>query len=320
MKVVFFGTPRFAVPSLERLLTGPHTVAGVVTQPDRPRGRGHLPADGPVKRVALRHQLPILQPERLKDEAFLAAFRALDADIGVVAAYGKILPEALLAIPPRGLLNVHASLLPLYRGAAPVHRAVMAGDTQTGVSIMRIVHELDAGPVLAARVTPIGSTETSESVEARLADAGANLLVEVLADVESGRARETPQDDRLATYAPRLSKGEGLIDWTAPAEAVHNKVRGLHPWPHAFTYLDGSRFLLLETAVGTPDDTAREQSGAVARPGEIVEVGRDALRVAAGEGTRLLVLRLQPEGRRAMGIRDFLAGHALAPGMAFGPG
>ena len=320
MKVVFFGTPRFAVPSLERLLTGPHTVVGAVTQPDRPRGRGYVPADGPVKRVALRYQLPILQPDRLRDEAFLAAVRALGADIGVVAAYGKILPEALLAIPPRGLLNVHASLLPLYRGAAPVHRAVMAGDTQTGVSIMRIVRELDAGPVLAARSTPIGSTETSESVEARLADAGADLLVEVLADVESGRARETPQDDRLATYAPRLSKGEGLIDWTAPAEAVHNKVRGLHPWPHAFTYLDGSRFLLLETAVGTPDDTAREQSGTVARPGEIVEVGRDALRVAAGKGTRLLVLRLQPEGRRAMGIRDFLAGHALAPGMAFGPG
>ena len=320
LRIVFFGTPEFAVPTLREIRAAGHDVVAVVTQPDRPRGRGQRPSPEAVKVFAEEHGLRVLQPDRLRDEAFLAAFRALDADIGVVAAYGKILPEALLAIPPRGLLNVHASLLPLYRGAAPVHRAVMAGDTQTGVSIMRIVRELDAGPVLAARSTPIGSTETSESVEARLADAGANLLVEVLADVESGRARETPQDDRLATYAPRLSKGEGLIDWTAPAEAVHNKVRGLHPWPHAFTYLDGSRFLLLETAVGTPDDTAREQSGTVARPGEIVEVGRDALRVAAGEGTRLLVLRLQPEGRRAMGIRDFLAGHALAPGMAFGPG
>jgi methionyl-tRNA formyltransferase len=320
MKVVFFGTPRFAVPSLERLLLSPHVVVAVVTQPDRPRGRGHLPSDGPVKRVARQHQLTVLQPERLKDAAFLAAFAALAADVGVVAAYGKILPDALLAIPPRGLLNVHASLLPRYRGAAPVQRAVAAGETQTGVSIMRIVRELDAGPVLAARAEPVGRNETSESVERRLAEVGAHLLIEVLADVESGRACETPQDGRLATYAPRLSKEEGLIDWNTPAVVIHNKIRGLHPWPYAFSYLAGRRYVLLESAVALPDDGPRETPVRAARPGEIVEVGRSALGVAAGAGTMLRVLRIQPEGRRAMEIRDFLAGHALVPGMAFGSG
>jgi methionyl-tRNA formyltransferase len=320
MKVVFFGTPRFAVPSLERLLLSTHMVVGVVTQPDRPLGRGHHPSDGPVKRVALRHQLRVLQPERLKDEGFLAALAAFGADVGVVAAYGKILPDALLAIPPRGLFNVHASLLPRYRGAAPVQRAVMAGETQTGVSIMRIVRELDAGPVLAARAEPIGRDETSESVERRLAEVGADLLIEVLTDVESGRACETPQDEHLATYAPRLSKEEGLIDWNTPAEAIHNRIRGLHPWPHAFSNLAGRRYVLLVSAVGLLADGAHETPVRGAHPGEIVEAGRGRLHVAAGAGTVLQVLRIQPEGRRVMDIRDFLAGHAVVPGMTFGSG
>jgi methionyl-tRNA formyltransferase len=320
MKVVFFGTPRFAVPSLERLLLSAHTVVGVVTQPDRPLGRGHHPSDGPVKRVALQHQLRVLQPERLKDEGFLAALAALGADVGVVAAYGKILPDALLATLPRGLFNVHASLLPRYRGAAPVQRAVMAGETQTGVSIMRIVRELDAGPVLAARAKPIGRDETSESVERHLAEVGADLLIEVLTDIESGHACETPQDEHLATYAPRLSKEEGLIDWNTPAGAIHNRIRGLHPWPHAFSYLAGRRYVLLESAVGLLDQGARGTPARAARPGEIVEAGRGTLHVAAGAGTVLRVLRIQPEGRRVMGIRDFLAGHAVVPGMTFGSG
>ena len=321
MKAVFFGTPAFAVPSLERLILSHHPVVGVVTQPDRPRGRDRRSGDGPVKLVALRSRIPVLQPDRLKDEGFLAALATLGADVGVVAAYGKLLPESLLAIPRQGFINVHASLLPKYRGAAPIQRAVVAGERETGVSIMRIVRELDAGPVLATRVTTIGNDETSEAVERRLADLGADLLVETLDDLESGRARETPQDGLGATYAPRLVKEEGLIDWTAAAEVIHNKVRGLHPWPHAYTYLDHTRYLVLESAVAPAgQETKPASAGEIPRPGEIVEAARGTLSVATGGGSRLYLLRLQPEGRRAMSAREFLAGHRVSPGMLFGPG
>jgi methionyl-tRNA formyltransferase len=318
MQVVFFGTPMFAVPSLERLLGSRHRVAGAVTQPDRAHGRGQRPGDGPVKRCAGRNGLPVLQPERLKDEAFIEAFGRLGADIGVVAAYGKILPEAVLAVPRMGLINVHASLLPRYRGAAPIQRAVLAGEAETGVSIMRIVRELDAGPVFATRTLDIGADETSESLERRLAQAGADLLLEVLDDIEAGRARETPQDHQRATYAPRLTKDEGLIDWDKPARAIHDKVRGLHPWPHAFTFLDRARYIVLDSAV-----LGDERAGELAprpdrRGGEILEASRDGLTVSAGTGGALRILRIQPEGRRPMAVREFLAGHTLSPGMRFG--
>jgi methionyl-tRNA formyltransferase len=185
---------------------------------------------------------------------------------------------------------------------------------------MRIVRELDAGPVLATRATTIGNDETSEAVERRLAGAGADLLLETLDDMESGRARETPQDDLGATYAPRLAKDEGLIDWTAAAEVIHNKVRGLHPWPHAYTYLDHTRYLVLESAVAPANDvTMPASSGGIRQPGEIVDAARGILSVATGGGGRLRLLRLQPEGRRAMNVREFLAGHRLSPGMVFGP-
>jgi methionyl-tRNA formyltransferase len=320
MKVAFFGTPAFAVPTLEALLGSSHAVAGVVTQPDRPRGRGQKPADGPVKALAQDHGLPILQPERLREEGFVAALSALGADLGVVAAYGKILPEPVLAIPPLGLINVHASLLPRYRGAAPVQRAVMAGESETGVTIMRVIRELDAGPVFKSRSLAIGADEASDSVERRLARAGADLLLEVLDDIAAGRAHETPQDHQQATYAPRLLKEEGLIDWNEPAASVHNKVRGLHPWPHAFTYLNHARYIVLESAVDAADAAGTAHAGSAPRSGEIVRAERDCLVVAAGHGTRLRLRRLQPEGRRPMTVREFLAGHPLSPGSVFGPG
>jgi len=320
MKVVFFGTPAFAVPTLERLVLGRHAVVGVITQPDRPRGRGQKPSDGPVKRLAIRHGIPVLQPERLKDEAFVAAFTALAADLGVVAAYGKILPGQVLAIPPLGLINVHASLLPRYRGAAPIQRAVVAGETETGVSIMRVVRELDAGPVFAAHSLAIGPDETSESLEHRLAAAGADLLLRVVGEIEQGHARETPQDERLATYAPRLTKDEGLICWDAPAPVIHNKIRGLHPWPHAYTYLEQARFIILESAVSGGQPASEGRVDRQPRPGEILEAGHASLKVAGGGGTWLSILRIQPEGRRPMAVREFLAGHPVSPGMLFGPG
>ena len=302
LRLVYFGTPEFAVPALEALLGSGHSVVGAVTQPDRPRGRGQRVSDSPVKHVALSRGIPVLQPDKLKDESFLAALRAWRPDAGVVAAYGKILPPAVLDAPPLGLLNVHASLLPRHRGAAPVHRAVIAGDRETGVSIMRVVQALDAGGVFATAVRPIGPDDTSAEVEHDLARLGASLLLEVLDQLASGSAVETPQDDGAATYAHRLRKEEGLIDWRAGAAAIHNQVRGLQPWPMAWTFIGGQRLIIIRTRIAP--ETA--DSGRV--PGSILQVSRDAFRVQTGAGL-LDVLTVQPEGRRAMAARDFAAGH-----------
>jgi methionyl-tRNA formyltransferase len=246
----------------------------------------------------------------LKDAAFLDGLAELGAELGVVAAYGRILTEAVLAVPPLGLLNVHASLLPRYRGAAPVHRAVMAGDAQTGVTIMRVVLALDAGPMLSARRRPVGPDETSEEVERDLAVIGAELLVATLDRVAAGQWRETPQDESAATYAPRLAREDGVIDWSRSALDIHDQIRGLYPWPHAFSYVDGRRVIFLRShPVGASED---------ARAGTVVEARGDRLRVATGSGS-LEILSLQPEGKRAMAPRDFLAGYPLAPGARFGP-
>jgi len=233
LRIVFFGTPAFAVPTLDALLQSRHPVVGVVTQPDRPRGRGQKVTHAPVKQRAIAGHLAVLQPDRLKDSAFLDGLAALRADLGIVAAYGRILNDAVLASPRLGLLNVHASVLPRYRGAAPVHRAVIAGETETGVTIMRVVKALDAGPMLAVTRRPIGPDETSEDVERDLALLGARLLVDTIDRLAQGRVDETPQDDAAATYAPRLTRADGVIDWTWPAERVHNVIRGLYQFYQA---------------------------------------------------------------------------------------
>ena len=312
LRVVFFGTPEFAVPTLEALIGSRHTVVGVVTQPDRPRGRGQRVTDSPVKRVACARALPVLQPDRLKDEAFLAGLRDWAADIGVVAAYGKILPAAVLDMPPMGLVNVHASLLPRHRGAAPVHRAVIAGDTETGVSIMRVVQALDAGGVFATAVRPVGPDDTSVDVERDLAQLGAGLLLDVLEALAAGQARATPQDDGAATYAHRLRKEEGAIDWRGDAAAIHNQVRGLQPWPLAWTSMGGRRLIVLRTRT-VPDASASNEPA-----GTVVAVTRDAVRVQTGAGLLDLVT-VQPEGRRAMSARDYAAGHIAGPGARLDP-
>ena len=314
LRLVFFGTPEFAVPTLRDVRAHGHDVAAVVTQPDRPRGRGQKPSPGPVKAFAERHGLRVLQPERLKDDAFLADVASLAPDLGIVAAYGKILPAALIAIPRLGLINVHASLLPRWRGASPIHRAVMAGDADTGVSIMRVVQALDAGGVFAIAYRAIGPDETSEEVEHDLAESGARLILPVIDALGTGAANETPQDDSLVTYAPRLTREDGLISWEAPACAIHNQVRGLYPWPHAFTSLDGARVIVLRTSVGShgiapPPD---------ARSGQVVAVDREAIVVAAGDGRPLALLQVQAEGRRAVNAREFAAGTRLQPGARFG--
>jgi methionyl-tRNA formyltransferase len=309
MRIVFFGTPEFAMPSLDALLSSRHQVVGVVTQPDRPRGRGHRTTEAPVKTRALEADIPVLQPERLKDGRFLDALAALGSDIGVVAAYGKILTDAVLAAPPLGMINVHASLLPKYRGAAPVHRAIIAGEEETGVTIMRVVKELDAGPMLAAATRQIGPDETSETLEHDLARLGATLLASVVDSLAESRIPETPQDHAAATYAPRLSKADGVIDWTAPARAIHNRIRGLHPWPHAFAFHRGARYILLRSVVVNGESST-------SAPGTVLEASGDRLVVAADPGA-IGIVELQAEGKRPMSVREFLPGHRVAQGDRF---
>jgi len=309
MVVVFFGTPQFAVPTLRRLLDSTHSVAGVITQPDRPRGRGQKITHAPVKALALERGIPVYQPDRLKPAEVADTLRGWGADLGVVAAYGRIIPEHLLTIPRLGMINVHASLLPKYRGAAPVHRAVINGDSQTGVTIMRVVKELDAGGMFATVTRPIGPDETSDVVESALADMGAELLVTVVEQLGSGNAREEPQDNTQATYASRLTKEEGLIDWTRSASDLHNRVRGLYPWPHAYTFFKGTRLIVLRSVVA-------DASASATSPGTILRATSEAIHVATGDG-ELAILEVQPEGRRAMRAHDFLLGHRLATGETF---
>jgi methionyl-tRNA formyltransferase len=309
-RIVFFGTPEFAIPTLDALLQSRHRVVAVVTQPDRPRGRGHRTLDAPVKARAAAAELPILQPANLRDDGFLRQLRGLQLDLGVVAAYGKILTDAVLGLPRFGLINVHASLLPRHRGAAPVHRAIIAGDRETGVTIMRVVKALDAGPMLRAAERPIGADETSEELEHDLARLGAQLLVSTLDDLVHGRVKELPQNDAEATYAPRLTKQDGVVDWSLPAVRVHNLIRGLHPWPHAFTFLAGTRLILLRSTAAQEPHTAD--------PGTILEAAGDRLVVGTGDGA-IHLHQVQVEGKRAMTAREFLAGHRVSRGERLTP-
>jgi methionyl-tRNA formyltransferase len=312
LRLVFFGTPGFAVPALRQLLASPHPVVAVVTQPDRPRGRGHHVSFSPVKEIAVSAGIPVHQPDRLKTPEFLDVLAACGADLGVVAAYGRILPDAVIATPRLGMINIHGSVLPNYRGAAPVHRAILAGETETGVSIMRVVRELDAGPVFAIARHPIGPDDTSADVERELAQLGAGLCARIVDDLAAARATEQPQDHALATYAPRLTREEGVIDWSRSSRDLHNQIRGLHPWPHAQTTLEHKRLLVLRSA---PDP----RPAAGLPPGSVVRASGDDLLAATGDGT-LRLLALQLEGRRAMSAREFLAGHRLEPGIRLGVG
>lgn len=307
VKIIFFGTPAFAVPSLERLVSGGMDVAAVVTQPDRRRGRGQRSQPSAVKVAALAHGIPVWQPERAGDPVFLEQLGAAGSDLGVVAAYGKMLPDAVLHTPRLGTINVHASLLPRYRGAAPIHRAIIAGERETGITMIRLVRQMDAGPMLGRAVYPIAEEDTSEVAERALADLGAALLLETVEALDSGRAVEEEQDHDQATFAPRLTREDGRVDWTQPAQTVHNVIRGLHPWPHAYTFLDSRRYLLLRSTV-TPALVPGRQAPA----GTILVARGDDLHVACGGDTVLALHELQPEGRKPLSTRAFLAGRPIA--------
>lgn len=305
MRLVFFGTPRAAVPSLRELARSRHEIAAVVSQPDRPAHRGRRLTAPPVKDAAAELGLAVLQPESVRTAAFREAVAALRADAFAVVAYGHILGPKLLALAPRGAYNLHFSLLPRWRGAAPVQRAMLAGDRETGVSVIRLVQELDAGPVLLQQSAPVEDDDTAPALEARLAQAGAPLLVHALDLVASDRARPTPQDERRVTLAPPLQKGEGDLDASRDAAELERAVRALQPWPGTRLRAPrGSLAVLRARAAGDEPDAA---------PGTVLGARGEALAIRCGRGV-LLVDEARPEGKAAMSGRSVLNGRLVAAG------
>jgi methionyl-tRNA formyltransferase len=303
------GTPAFACPILSALLGRPDPVVGVVCQPDRPRGRGLGVTAPEVKQLALRHGLPVLQPERVRDPGFQAELRALAPDLIVVAAYGRILPRSVLDTPPHGCLNVHASLLPRHRGAAPIAWAILAGDAVTGVSIMAMSEEMDAGDVFLQRETSIAADDTAGSLGDRLARMGADAIGEAIDGIRAGALRAVPQPASGITFAPRIEREHCVLDWRRAAVELERQVRALAPEPSAFTTLGGRRLKVHRAAPG--------RATADAAPGVVVGSGPDGIHVATGDG--ILTLReVQLEGRRRLAAADFLAGHPVAPGTCLG--
>jgi len=309
MRVVFLGSGRFAIPSLEALLAAGHDVAAVVTQPDREKGRGRELSPPPLKPAAAARGLKVLQPRRVREPEALAALQALAPEAQVVVAYGQILPRAVIDVAPRGTVNVHASLLPRYRGAAPVQWAIVNGEKETGVTTMLIDEGLDTGPVLLSRATPIGEEETAGELETRLAHLGGQLLVETLAELEAGRLVPRPQDAARASLAPIIKKEDGLIDWSRPAEALALRVRGFHPWPGAYTSARGRGLKVLR---------ARAESGGEGAAGTLLRIDREGIVVTSGEGSALRLVEVQPESRHAMPAAAFAAGARLSVGERLG--
>jgi methionyl-tRNA formyltransferase len=313
MRVVFFGTPDFAVPSLAALARR-HEVALVVTQPDRPKGRGRQVAEPPVKALARDLCIPVLQPERLEEASVRPHLATAGAEAAVVVAYGLKIPDWLLAFHPRGAVNVHGSLLPAYRGAAPVNRAIINGDAGTGVTTMLLASRMDAGPILMQRRTPIGPGETAGEVAARLAVLGAELLVVTLDGLAAGTVQPREQDEGRATLAPKLAKQEGLIDWTRPARQIVNLVRGVNPWPGAYTQLAGRPLKIWKAAIAAPRQ-AESRSASPAAPGTVLAASfHEGLLVACGGGEAVALLNVQTEGRKPLSAPEFLRGSVLAPG------
>ncbi len=303
MRILFMGTPSFAVPSLNALVAAGHELCGVFSQPDKPKNRGMKLMATPVKECALSHEIPVFQPAKLRDGTALAQIEALAPELIVVAAYGRILPDEILAYPAKGCINVHSSLLPAYRGAAPINWAILNGDEQTGVTIMHMATELDAGDMIAQQATPIDPRETAEELTARLAQLGAELLVQAVADIEAGTAARTPQEHEKHTLAPMLSKELSPMDFNRTARELNCQVRGLYPWPSAVTELDGVRCKILSTTVS---GEATEKV-----PGTVVQADKNGLKLACGGGTVLQIDTLQPDGKKAMAATAFLAGHPI---------
>ncbi|HEX3557033.1 MAG TPA: methionyl-tRNA formyltransferase [Thermoanaerobaculia bacterium] len=309
-RIVFFGTPEFAVPTLAALVAAGRAPVRVVTQPARPAGRGQKPQEPPVARWAREHGLPVMQPERVRDPAFLEEIAALAPDVAVVVAFGQIFPRALLDLPRHGCVNLHASLLPRWRGAAPIQAAVAAGDARTGVSTMLMEAGLDTGPILLAEATEIGPRETAGELARRLAEAGGGLMVRTLQELERGTLAPRPQPPEGVTYAPRLTRDCGRIDWSLPALAIHHRLRAYTPWPGSTAELRGApvKIVAAEVLDGDAGD---------AGPGTYLGLRQGLLAVACGGRTILGVAELQRPGKRALRAPDFANGERLQAGERF---
>ncbi|MGE5487211.1 MAG: methionyl-tRNA formyltransferase [bacterium] len=310
MRLVFMGTPAFAVPTLERAAAAGHSIAAVFTQPDRPAGRGGKLSAPPVKQAALALGIPVHQPAKIRTAEVHDLLRSFGADAFVVVGYGKIIPESIIAIPPLGIINVHASLLPKYRGAAPIQWAIANGETRTGVTTMQIDAGLDTGAILLQSATEVGLEETAVELSARLAQMGADLLVETLAGLSNGTIKPRPQDDSEASYAPVLRKEDGLIDWSQPAAAINNRIRGFQPWPGCYTHFRGRLLHIWRARV------AAEAAG----PAGSLHPGRGGLAVACGAGTALQLLEVQLEGGRRMDAAAFQNGQRVKENELLGEG
>lgn len=310
MRIVFMGTPDFAVGTLEALIEAGHQVAAVVTQPDKPKGRGKTLMPTPVKEVALRHDIPVYQPKKVREPEFVETLRKLEPEVIVVAAFGQIISKEILDMPMFGCINVHASLLPAYRGAAPIQWAVINGDEVSGVTIMRMGEGLDTGDMIDKVVVPLSPDETGGSLFDKLSEAGAGLCVKVLKDLEEGRAVYEKQPEESTTaYASMIDKKMGKINWEKPAKEIEQLIRGLNPWPSAYTFLKGKSLKLWKAKV-----LKGEENG---RPGEILEAGRDGLLVQTGKGL-LLIQELQLEGKKRMETDAFLRGYTVEKGQLLG--
>ena len=302
MRVVFMGTPDIAATCLKKIIDDGFEVVGVYTQPDRPKNRGMKLAFSPVKEVALAHDLPVYQPENFRADETVAQLAALQPDVVAVVAYGRILPQRVLDIPEKGCINIHASILPSYRGSAPYQWAVLHGLKETGVTAMYLCREMDAGDMIDVATTPIEEDETAGELLDRLAVLGANLLSDTLTKIGNGTAVATPQDHSKATYAPMLDKTMCPIDWTKTAQQVHIHVRGMNPWPVATAEFGGKRFKIYTTAVVEDTKTAA--------PGTVLDLTKTGLRVACGEGV-IEIRILQAEGGKRMAAPDYFRGHPL---------
>ncbi|NOT21800.1 MAG: methionyl-tRNA formyltransferase [Nitrospiraceae bacterium] len=310
MRLVFMGTPDFAATSLEALLKSDDSVVGIVTQPDRPKGRGQILTPSPVKLLAQREQIPLLQPLKMKDPEFLQALTGWQPDLIVVAAFGRILPPVILSLPPHGCINVHGSLLPKYRGAGPIQWAIINGETETGITTMLMDEGMDTGAMLLQETISITSHDTAGTLSPRLAELGGKLLIETITQLKAGTLVPRQQDSSRATMAPLLKKEDGVIDWALPATALANRIRGLAPWPGAYTTVAGGDRWTIWRALAL--------SGPLTKPpGMVVAITTEAIHVATGEGV-LAVMELQPANSRRMAVSQYLAGHPVVVGSHLG--
>ena len=317
MKILFMGTPEFAVPSLAALLERGYEVSAVVTQPDRPKGRKRELTPPPVKKFAAERGLPVLQPEKLRSAEGVAQVAAIAPDLIVTAAYGQILPKSVLDLPRYGCINVHGSLLPRYRGGAPIQRSIINGEKETGVTLMYMAEGLDTGDMISKAVVPIDDEDTAGTVFEKLSKAGAELLIDWLPRIVDGSAGREAQNEAEATYAPNLSREDEKLDWTQSSRKIYDRVRGLHPMAGGFTYLDGEVFKVWGCRLPNEADAKLKSDWLAQEPGSVLETGPFGIRVRTGDGS-LVLSEVQPAGKKALQAAEFAKGARLAPGKVLG--